>query len=47
MGSDIQGTPITYDYLEAVFRLDQEDIRLLMPKSRRLHDLCGSIVRDS
>ena len=36
-GSDSEGTPVTSDYLEAVSKLDQEDIRLLMPEPRGLH----------
>ena len=40
-GSDSEGTPVTSDYLEAVSKLDQEDIRLLMPEPRGLHSFCG------
>ena len=40
-GSDSDGTPVTSDYLEAVSKLDQEDIRLLMPEPRGLQSLCG------
>ena len=40
-GSDSEGAPISCDYIDSVFSLDHEDIRLLMPESRRLHEFCG------
>ena len=32
----------TSDYLEAVQNMDQEDIRMLMPQPRGLHNFCSS-----
>ena len=40
-GSNSDGAPVTSDYLEAVSKLDQEDIRLLMPEPINLHSFCG------
>ena len=37
-GSDSDGVPISCDYLDAVFSLGQEDIQLLMPESKRVHE---------
>ena len=39
--SDSEGALISCDYLNSVFSLDQEDLRLLLPKSRSLYELCG------
>jgi hypothetical protein len=39
-GLDSDGVPITSDNLEAVFSLGQDDIKLLMPESKRLHQFC-------
>ena len=36
--SDSDGVPISRDYLDAVFSLGQEDIQLLMPESKRVHE---------
>ena len=40
-GTNNDGTKVTTDYMESIANLDQEDIRLLMPDDRGLHNFCG------
>ena len=40
-GTNTDGTQVSSDYLESIANLDQENIRLLMPEQRGLHNFCG------
>jgi hypothetical protein len=40
-GVNIAGQSFTTDYLDAIYFLDQEDIRILMTEPRGLHNFCG------
>jgi hypothetical protein len=40
-GENIARQSFTTDYLVAIYFLDQEDMRLLMPEPRGLHDFCS------
>ena len=41
-GENIAGASFTTEYLDSIYFLEQEDIRLLMPEPRRLHDYCST-----